>query len=115
MEQIVTHPMCDFCGVDRPGWSFPCGEFLMMDVNALFGEDAVGPDRASKGPWLACEVCKDLIDEGRIDELSRRSTDLFVKEIPEAVPNRRMLEDVNATAFRNFMAHRAGPAEPWTP
>lgn len=65
------NPICDFCGEDNPVWEYSCKDFKQFITNKIYMD--------YRGAWCACEVCKDLIETEKLDELSERAVDEALK------------------------------------
>ena len=96
-HEVVSSPVCDFCGHHSPSWDYDCHDFLTDD-----------PDLASAGGWAACTPCSDLIEAEDWDGLMERC--LFV-------PRKLGLEEkIRVSAGKmhaGFRANRYGERRPW--
>lgn len=58
--------ICDFCTLERAGWSYPCRTFQVQlhdDKKTVF---------TSVGDWGACDACKELIEADEPPKLFAR-------------------------------------------
>lgn len=69
---------CDFCGSQEPVCAYPAADF---SASLLALSEQYEPlDRAewrSRGPWLACEDCRALIDADDQPGLTDRATRIY--------------------------------------
>ena len=94
--RVSEEPVCDFCSEPKYARRSHCADFS-MDHSAGF------PELRSKGDWLACSVCGNLIDaENWIGLLQRAVDKLSVKY--NTVP-RRILADGVKRSHDLFKLH----------
>lgn len=107
-RQLTISIVCDFCStpatVDTEFWSYPAEDFLYT-----IQQDALGT-HGSKGPWGACEICHELIEEGDHNGLALRSVEKDVERDPAYKGHQHMLFAIAKQMHKDFFAHRTGPA-----
>lgn len=64
-------PVCDFCNSTEPVWNYPADDFPMAEFGGVL--------LASRGNWLACGPCSDLIEAADSIGLTQRSARLYVE------------------------------------
>ena len=91
---------CDFCSSTEVRWSFPAEDF----------ETTVTRQAGSEGGWVACDICRILVDSGDMDALLQRSWDVLSTQCPGAEEFKDALLVNLLTLHQEFAAHRTGPA-----
>jgi len=59
---------CDFCKAPNPKQEFPCGDFRMPPEE---------PEHWSRGAWMACDFCAELVASDQRFELATRSIETY--------------------------------------
>lgn len=62
--------ICDFCSNENVTRRYKCPSFKMLDTPEY--------THWSEGDWAACDTCAELIDAGKLPELTERSLEAFV-------------------------------------
>lgn len=101
-HQITVTQVCDFCTSPDVIWCFPCKPFQMPAPDS-------GSNHMSADDWSACDDCKELIEAGRLNDLSQRATEMSIKRSPELASARRVIEASQRELHRCFAANRNGP------
>ena len=65
---VVTSPICDFCGDSGPEWDYGCEDFVLPGIPSPFGDG----DWASMGHWCVCGPCSRMIDSSQLGQLMQR-------------------------------------------
>ena len=95
---------CDFCNAPHPEWFYPASRFAMEHLGW-----------GSRGGWVACDACSQLIESGEDHKLARRallhSPDLAIVAAGLSRQERRYLEDEVMQTHRRFRRHRSGPRQ----
>ena len=94
----MSEVICDFCSSAPVRWSYPATDF-----KAFIG--------VSVGGWAACERCHQLIQNGDLDGLMKRSLVTFMVAVPDADP-----EEIKALLSKfhyKFFENRTGPPVPY--
>ena len=106
-ERIVVIPVCDFCSDNLPlegeCWTFPCEPFTYPF------QIAGGTGEASADDWAACDTCHDLIEDGDLKALAKRSVEKDIERHPEAAKERNVLYAMTRAMHARFMENRTGP------
>jgi hypothetical protein len=109
---------CDFCNNFEPAWEYPCKDFITLsrsldDPGTLIGPEVEDmpdtprkPLSESRGEWLACGACHDLIEANKLAELAKRCADA------DPWPDHAYAEHVLMLVALHgaFVEHRTGPA-----
>jgi hypothetical protein len=91
---------CDFCmtpDVPLPGLYFSKTP-LEGELNNVLSEDVTVVDT---GEWMACQICKDLIDSEKWPELVRRAAERVEDPSCSLEQTTRNVERLFAAVFRN--------------
>jgi hypothetical protein len=99
---------CDFCSSRDVRYTFPTKDCDLSINLPIFGSVVVG---RSVGPWVACEECALLIDQGRKEMLLYRAVEAILTALG---PNRPAREDAEASIHEShamFWANRSGEKE----
>jgi hypothetical protein len=64
--------ICDFCTAEPTYRLYACQKFVWLKQGTITHE--------SSGPWTACEVCAQFVDESRWAELTERALQQFKKQ-----------------------------------
>ncbi len=81
---------CDFCSITNVICAFSAPDMTAGEYDAA--TDELDPVWTSVGQWAACDVCAQLLEQGKLDELAKRAMETcpgnaeFVREYPEAEP-----------------------------
>jgi rubredoxin len=104
-EKIVVVKVCDFCSTSQTStwWVFPCEDFYFDSIEYMRSE-------GSRGPWLACQGCYELIQADDRVGLAKRCT--HAHEANDTVPtgqgNYHLLFAESRRIHRGFFEHRKG-------
>jgi hypothetical protein len=96
-EEAVTPYVCDFCFDKRVRWEYPCERFWLAHL-----------DWGSDGPFMACEQCAELIEQGYLPNLSAR---VMRSWTAMGVQLEMDLADAVGQMLQAFFDHRAGQRE----
>lgn len=88
-------PICDFCSSPKVWTSYQCEDFVMGKGELL--------ETSSVGQWAACNICAQLIDAGKWDELLQRSIDTFMDK--HAVIPREVVTSFITRLHKMFREH----------
>ena len=92
-------PICDFCSGDGCAFRYAAGNFKTI-IGTMSNND-----------WLACEICHDLIESARWQELAARSTDSYLQGRDSIEDGERALVRTTMLQLhRQFRDHRTGKA-----
>lgn len=97
---VVTSPICDFCGDIGPEWDYGCEDFVLPGVPSPFSDG----DWASMGNWCVCGPCSRMIDGGLLADLSKR---MLVNAPPHVKPIWAI------QVIKGFMLNKTGEKEPF--
>lgn len=113
VDLSVAEPACDFCDSTAVRWRYPA-----RDVPSI-----PGSKRAIEvGPWLACDACSELIEQGDCETLHERSLAMVEREAKNRCPTcgKPQSEEKSASALQaiaglhhRFFQARTGPRVPW--
>lgn len=97
IEARAGDNICDFCSQPNPERVFMCPDFTM-------DQSPGWPEYRSKGAWIACTPCGELIDKGAWDRLLLRAVDRLFPKYQAMMP-RRALMDVVRHSHSLFREH----------
>lgn len=83
-------PICDFCSATDCAFSYPTRDVNLSTLAALSNKSGGIISLNSRGWWLACQTCHELIQKGDRDGLAKRSTD-SQKAAMKAIPYELLL------------------------
>ena len=83
--------------VEYPAESFTCTDL---------------PIAGSKGNWVACQSCADLIEHDDWHGLAARATETFLVKHPDSVSGRDWILPMMQRLHAKFREFRTGPARP---
>jgi hypothetical protein len=120
---LLHHPrVCDFCD-SEPAWRYHARPVVTRHRLHRIA-DGAPVDQAiafAETDWLACDACRQLIANGRRDQLARRTHETFLRRDPHAFDGldrtrrRQLRRDLRAAVRRlhdDFWRSRLGPPEP---
>ena len=112
LEQMFAgSAKCDFCGSDEPSWVYPADSFI--------SESPVdGRRSSSEGGWVACAVCKSVVDEGSTKKLVDHAIREFFYKRPGLAARLgpaklKELRREIAVMYQTFKKSRHGKAVPF--
>jgi hypothetical protein len=88
---------CDFCGSTAVRWIYPCRPFYFMFIFPMSGQ------------WLACEVCRLLIEANETEALALRANNTLRAKLPFIPDDPTDMHKIHDL----FRMHRTGPATPY--
>lgn len=111
------HEVCDFCNEAAPTWQFPAEDVSTTFEVAGDAEEILN----SRGSWLACDECRELIVAGKRDALVSRSMESIMRmdvTLAEGSNRGRINDTVRAALRRihdDFWKSRRGAPVPYKP
>jgi hypothetical protein len=102
-----VEPVCDFCGSRNPRWRFETRK--MFEILTVLEEETV--TQRDSGTWLACGLCKRLVEQRNLTGLVRRGTANQRRFFPDADAEvAAAMQEGIRDAYTGFFA--AGPGKP---
>lgn len=100
---VSEQEACAFCGDVHPTWEYPAAPYLV---------DLGGGERyQSRGPWPACDTCRELVDAGAWETLVPRGALAFRTLLtPGDAEGLALIETQVRQHHATFRRHRTGPA-----
>lgn len=101
-------PVCDLCSDPNPVHRYPCEDHIAVPFTPVApGEEIAG---ASRGDWLACQSCAELIDSGDLKGLANRSLANLLAKHPKHSPAQQaeILAQIESI-HRQFFERRSLP------
>lgn len=104
--RVSESPVCDFCSSEEPRYQEPCADFETDrgSISTLGGPYVAN----SISAWASCEVCHQLIAQGKWHTLARRATDALCRKHPNA-PRSYIAQGVEHM-HNGFRQHRLPPS-----
>ncbi len=99
------YEQCDFCSSRQPTWEYPCRDFITM----AFVTNHATHTQGSKGEWLACDTCHELIERNARGELVDRQIEML--GMPGDDDRRPFVRGLLIAQLGMFFAYRSGPAK----
>jgi len=87
---------CDFCHAPDPPHVFPCRDFVAIEAVPM------KQGYLSRGDWMACDVCADLIREDDREGLILRAVVCYLAAHPEMGQYRGLLEEQLQQTYAQF-------------
>lgn len=93
---------CDFCSSRDVQWTYPARNFaIVVSGSGVWG---------SRGGWMACGQCAELIERDAVDELLTRAARSFAQA--QDVPFSETIVEAMAPLVTGFRLSRRGPRVP---
>lgn len=98
---------CDFCGSEEPRYLFPAEDFELVSGD--------GKPVCSESHWVACAVCKQVVESGSLDRLVEHAMAEFLSRRPGmqerlGVRGTDKLEQELRQLYEGFINARTGEA-----
>src|SRR3990167_846806 len=101
MKMTLSGDFCDFCNVrGKHPWTYKVKRFEMATI--ISDE---GIEKHISGDWGACNICHDLIENNKWDDLINRVLD---KQNIQHGPIRKEMFITIAELYETFRQHRVG-------